>query len=83
MITEQYKPAAVVNSSDSSDKYSAVFGKDESLVLQVPPRSGGVQGDLANSTQEPSSIPRTNAMHNAGMFAHISVIRRIFFFYKN
>lgn len=82
VITEQYKPATVVNSSDSSDRYSAVFGKDESLVLQAPPRSGGVQGDLANSTQEPSSIPRTNAMHNAGMVALISLIRNnLFIFY--
>lgn len=63
VITEQYKHPAVLNNCVNSDNNCAVAVKDE---LAVPPRSGGVQGDLLNSTQEPSSIPRTNAMHIAG-----------------
>ncbi|KAJ1519897.1 hypothetical protein ONE63_004137 [Megalurothrips usitatus] len=68
VITEQYKPPTVINNCEQSDINSAVLVKEESLVTQAPqaPRSGGVQGDLPNSTQEPSSIPRTNAMHIAG-----------------
>ncbi|XP_034230674.1 nipped-B-like protein [Thrips palmi] len=64
VITEQYKPPIVHNNFEANDLASAV--KDESSLLQAPPRSGGVQGDLPNSTQEPSSIPRTNAMQIAG-----------------
>jgi len=64
VITEQYKPPTVHNNFEATDFASSV--KEESSLLQSPPRSGGVQGDLLNSTQEPSSIPRTNAMQIAG-----------------
>lgn len=66
VITEQYKPLSVQNNCELSDFNSGVIVKEESLAIQAPPLGGGVQADLSNSTQEPSSIPRTNAMHIAG-----------------
>ena len=61
VITEQYKQPAVLNNCENSDNNCA-----DSLVIQAPPRGGCVQADIPNSTQEPLSIPRTNAMHIAG-----------------